>query len=168
MTPEDWVGYLEHQSPDRLQCFTENVGKGGFTIFSEMVNPALQGCPWCVIFVLAMIARPDLLGRPHPGCKVLYRRLQRRGFFRDRDYWPIADDIILMSNTRTRLIDHCGVVRGVDKDLIITIEGNTIDPSGRIPPNLGGAVAKHYRRHDDLVIVGYGAIGHFLRKDESR
>ena len=163
-----WVGYLEHQSPELLGVFDANVGKGRCTIFAQLLwdtqRVNLMGIPWCATFVHAVVNRPDLLGRAHPGCRVLQRRLRRRGFWRERSYKPSPGDIILCSNKRTSRVDHCGIVVSVEKDTVTSIDGNTQDPSGHFAPCDGGAVALRIRNKADPVIVGYGAIGQFINQ----
>lgn len=163
MKIQDWIGYLEHANPEKLGVFEANPGKGGWTIFAEIIRqrggPYLQQLPWCVTFIHAMIDREDLIGRAHPGCRVLQRRMKRQGYWRNRDYIPVPGDLIFCSNTRTRRVDHCGIVEEVRGKQIISIDGNTVDPSGVFAPQDGGAVARRIRDADDPIIVGYGAIG---------
>lgn len=158
-----WVGYLEHATPKLLGVYDANVGKGRCTIFAQMVwdtqRVNLMGIPWCATFVHAVINRPDLLGRAHPGCRVLQRRLRRKRLWRERDYAPRCGDIIFCSNKRTQRVDHCGIVVVCDGDTVVSVDGNTQDPSGHFEPWQGGAVARRIRELNDLVIVGYGAIG---------
>ena len=45
------------------------------------------------------------------------------------------------------------------KSLELLATADTVDPDGRFPPELGGAVARRVRRLDDPVIVGYGVEG---------
>lgn len=161
-----WLGYLEHATTERLWSFTENAGKGGCTIFAELLlreqHRDLQGLPWCVTFVHAVFNRPDVLGRAHPGCKVLMRRMKRRGLWRERDYKPQENDLIFCSNAADGIPDHVGIVEQADKDTVISIDGNTVDPSGVFPPQDGGAVARRTRQRTDPHIVGYAATGVLL------
>lgn len=163
-----WVGYLEHASPKLLGVYGANVGKGYCTIFAQMIWDTqrinLMGIPWCATFVHAVINRPDLLGRAHPGCRVLQRRMRRKRLWRERGYIPQQWDIVFCSNKRTKRIDHCGIVECCDGETVTSIDGNTQDPTGNFEPWQGGAVARRTRRLDDLVIVGYGAIGQFINQ----
>jgi len=167
---EHWVGYLEHQTPDQLFAFRENVGKGFCTVFALMVQIAqginLQELPWCATFVHAVINRPDILGKAHPGTRVLARRMKRKRLWRGRDYVPEPGDLIFCTNqpyTRRR-INHVGVVGTVSEadGTIQSIDGNTHDPSGTFAWEDGGAVARRTRDKDDPHIIGYGATGHLL------
>ena len=163
----DWLGYLEHVSPEKLGIYAANVGKGGCTIFAELLHRSegaeLMGLSWCATFVFAVIQRPDLLGPACAGVITLKRRMQRRGLWRKRGtYQPRRGDLIFCSNLRTRRADHVGIVLDCDGETVISIDGNTIDPSGRFAPHEGGAVARRVRKLDDPVIVGYGAISAFL------
>lgn len=166
-----WLGYLEHATPRLLGVFGANAGKGGCTIFAQTLwdrqRVNLMGLPWCAVFVHAVLDRPDLLGRAHPGCRVLQRRMRRRGLWRGRDYAPQLGDLIFCSNRRTRRVDHVGIVEYADGDRVVSIDGNTVDPSGTFAPREGGAVARRIRQRTDPVIVGYGAIGKLWYKEES-
>lgn len=161
MTASDFIGYLEHTTPERLHEFTANPGKGGCTIFAAMLWEAqrvnLMGLPWCATFVHAVIGRPDVLGRAHPGCRVLARRMRRRKLWRGKDYAPKSGDLIFLANDGQR-IDHCGIVESCGGESVTSIEGNAIDPSGTFRPDQGGAVARRVRRRDDFRIIGYAEI----------
>lgn len=165
-----WIGYLEHKSPERLWNFTENTGKGGCTIFAEMLlheqNRDLQGLPWCVTFVHAVFNRPDVLGRAHPGCKVLVRRMKRRGLWREGDYRPQENDLIFCSNGANGCVDHVGIVEQADETTVTSIDGNTADPTGVFPPQDGGAVARRIRDRKDPHIVGFAATGALLSEKQ--
>lgn len=164
--PEEWLGYLEHRTPELLGLYTANAGKGGYTIFATLLALSqgrnLQGLPWCVTFVHAAYNRPDILGKAHPGSRVLRRRMKRKGLWRGRDYIPQRYDIIFCSNRATSRTDHVGIVTGYADGVVHSIDGNTVDPSGVFRPEQGGAVAHRERRHDDPKIVGYAAIGHLI------
>lgn len=166
MTAAKWVGYLEHKSPERLGYFTENVGKGYCTIFASILwetqRVNLMGLPWCATFVHAVVARPDLLGRAHPGCRVLERRMRRKGFWRGRDYRPRGGDLIFCANACDGRVDHCGIVESCDGETVTSIDGNSVDPSGVFSPEQGGAVAIRMRALTDPRIVGFAAIGKIL------
>ena len=117
----------------------ENTGGSGVTVFPEQARA--------------------LLGRPHPGTRVLERRMRRKGRWRGREYIPCPGDIIFLAPGRDGRVGHCGVVERVDGGTVTSIDGNTVDPDGHFPPEEGGAVARRIRRRDDPVIVGYGAAG---------
>lgn len=164
-----WVGYLEHQSPDLLGIYTANYGKGGYTIFSEIIAKHYrwrnyQTLPWCVTFVHAVFIETlgkenaaRLLGKPHPGTKVLYRRMKRKGLLRDKLYIPQPGDLVFLTNDG-KTIGHVGIVADLVEDTVISIEGNTTDPSGHFDKKVGGAVAIRERPHDDSAILCYAAI----------
>ena len=168
MEAEHWTGYLEHATPELLGVYTANPGKGGCTVFAEILRrregTQLMGLPWCATFVFAVIDRPDLLGPACAGVVTLYRRMKRKGSWRKRGkYLPKSGDIIFCSNIRTRRPDHCGIVVACDGETVTSIDGNTVDPSGTFAPSQGGAVARRVRKLDDPVIVGYGALGHEIK-----
>lgn len=158
MRPSDWLGYLEHQSAEELYDFTANAGKGGYTVFGAMTG--LQGFPWCAVFVHAVIGRPDILGKPHPGCRVLQRRMRRKGLWRDKEYHPKPGDLCFCSNRHTAFVDHVGIVEAFDGERVTTIDGN--GPCERFPG--GGAVVRRVRDRHDPVIVGYGAVGERIQE----
>jgi len=170
-TARRYVGYLEHEDADLLQIPTANVGKGGFTVFADMIARSyrwrvFQGLEWCAVFVHAVFleayGKPEaarLLGKPWPGTRTLAKRFQRSGRYRDKTYQPAPGDIIFLTSCPTGKISHCGIVTAFDGVTVSTIEGNTIDPSGRFPPQEGGAVAAHERPVGDRKIIGYGAVG---------
>lgn len=166
INPEKWIGYLEHQSRQDLNHFTANVGKGGCTIFAShlwaMQRRWLFGLPWCATFVHAVINRPDLLGKAHAGCRVLERRMRRKGLWRGKDYLPHRGDIILLSNSATDYIDHCGVVVDYKDGIVKSVEGNGKDTTGHFSPNQGGAVALMERKITNSKIVGYAEIWDLL------
>lgn len=164
-----YVGYLEHATAELLGVYRANPGKGGYTVFSQIVSRYyrwrnFQGLPWCAVFVFAVYLEAlgkkaeKLLGRPHPGTKVLARRLRRRKLLRDRSYRPKAGDIIFLSNFQNEVIGHVGIVVGTDEEMVYSVEGNTIDPSGVFIGDDGGAVALRGRDFHDPAIVCYGEI----------
>ena len=164
MRPEVWLGYLEHATPERLWSFAANAGKGGCTIFAEMLlreqGVDLMGLPWCATFAHAVIRRPDVLGRVHPGCRVLWRRLRRKGLLRGPSWLPQAVDLIFCRNGRR--IDHVGIVESCEGETVTSIDGNTVDPSGCFEAKDGGAVARRTRQRTDPKIAGYGAISEVI------
>jgi hypothetical protein len=172
-----YVGYLEHATEELLGVFTANPGKGGYTVFSEIVRKHyrrrnFQGLPWCAVFVFAVFLEAmgkdaeTLLGKPHPGTKVLARRFRRKKRLRDRSYRPKAGDIIFLSNFQNQVIGHVGIVTGTDEKMVYSIEGNTIDPSGVFKREDGGAVAIRGREYNDPAIVCYGEIWEGSGKDD--
>lgn len=149
----EWLGYLEHATPERLLEFTENAGKGGYTIFGELTG--LQGLPWCATFVFAVHPNAKRLGRPCSGVVTLARRMILRQRWRKRSYLPKRGDLIFLRNSPSGLIDHCGIVEICDGSTVASIEGNAVDPSGVFRPDQGGAVARRERQRGDPRIVGY-------------
>ena len=74
-----------------------------------------------------------------------------------REYIPNSGDIIFLHNGDYR-ISHCGIVEKVDGDTVISIEGNTVDPSGNFVESQGGAVAVRKRKLTDPAILHYGKL----------
>lgn len=170
-TAEKWVGYLEHNSNELLGYYTENVGKGYCTIFSVIIQKYYRwrnftGLPWCAVFIHAVFLEAygkdrarELLGKPHPGTRVLARRMKRRGWLREtNDYSPQPGDLVFLHNGDYR-ISHCGIVVEIKDDELISIEGNTTDPSGNFDPDQGGAVAIRIRKLTDPAILKYATTG---------
>lgn len=164
-----WIGYLEHNSLKNIGLYRANAGKGGYTAFAEIVRQKckrnLQGLPWCAVFIHSCFVNVYgregarmLLGRPHAGTRTLARRMRRKGLWRDKDYTPVAGDIIFLANDGKR-IDHCGIVTESDGEGVTSIDGNTVDPSGFFTEEQGGAVAMRDRLLTDVRIIGYGATG---------
>lgn len=161
-----WIGYLEHADNQLLGVYTANVGKGGCTIFADIVKAAcgrdLSRLPWCVTFVYAMFIEQyglertkALLGSPQPGSRTLARRMRRKGLWRDKGYIPQKGDLVFCTNDG-QCIQHVGIVLECDGETVTTIDGNTVDDTGHFAPHQGGAVAKRSRSLDSPVIVGYG------------
>lgn len=169
-TASKWIGYLEHQSNDLLGVYDANIGKGYCTIFSAIIRHHYRwrnftGVPWCAVFVHAVFLEScgkqkarELLGKPHPGTRVLARRMKRKGWLRDsRDYTPNPGDLIFCHNGDGR-ISHCGIVENFIDGMVITIEGNTLDSTGHFDPSQGGAVARRFRKLPDPSILYYASI----------
>ena len=158
-----WVGYLEHATPKKLGIFTANPGKGGYTIFAQMLRDRygvdFQGKPWCTTFIFAVHPNAGVLGPPCLGVRELARRMLLTGRWRGRHYVPKPGDLIFCRNHWWERIGHCGIVIEADDKTVTSIDGNTVDPSGVFSPLDGGAVAMRVRRRDDWKIAGYAAIG---------
>lgn len=167
-TAKKWIGYLEHLTPDLLGVYRANVGKGGYTVFADTVARYyrwrnFQGLPWCATFVHAVFIEAlgkgdahNLLGKPHPGTRVLARRMRRRGRYRGRGYIPNRGDLVFLTNGDG--INHVGIVEYADTEYVYSVEGNTTDPDGTFEAKQGGAVALRLRPHGDPAIVGYAAL----------
>jgi len=151
-----WIGYCEHKSPKFLGIPNANVGKG-YTIFADIVGLP-QKIPWCTTFVFAVHPQASLLGEPCSGTRTLKKRMKRARLYRGKEYTPKPGDIIFLSNTRTKLVDHCGIVESCDGLFVTSIEGNARDDQGRFRPDEGGVVARRTRAMDDTLIVGYAEI----------
>jgi hypothetical protein len=162
-TAQKYIGYLEHLTNDLLGIYDANVGKGGCTIFAQIINRWYRwrnftDLPWCVTFVHSVFLEAlgkkkarMLVGKPTPSSRVLYRRFKRRGLITDQ---PKRGDIAFMANCDR--IDHVGIVVCVEDGRIITIEGNTTDPTGVFQKHEGGAVAQRVRMLNDPAFVCFG------------
>ena len=162
-TAQKYVGYLEHLDNDLLGVYRANTGKGGCTIFSEIIRNHYRwrnfsGLPWCAVFVHAVCIEAlgkekarQWLGKPQAGTIALMRRMKRKGLLTDV---PTEGGIVFLANRDK--VDHCGIVIAVEDDRIITVEGNTTDPTGVFLEHEGGAVAQRVRELTDPKIVCYG------------
>lgn len=160
-TAQKYIGYLEHLDNDLLGIYRANPGKGGCTIFAYQINQAyrwrnFRGLSWCATFVHAVFIEAlgkeearRKLGKPHPGTRVLHRRLKHT----DK---PTVGCVVFLTNGRR--VDHCGIVVSVDGNTVTTVEGNTIDPTGVFLEHEGGAVAQRVRLLTDPAIICYGEV----------
>ena len=159
----EWEGYLEHQSEELLGIYTANIGKGGCTIFAEMVRQNtgydFQGKPWCVTFIFAVHPTLQQLITPCAGVKHLFRQLLLKKRIKTKKYIPKYGDIIFLRNNKKEFVGHVGIVIDVVDNKIISIEGNTVDMSKHFNIEDGGAVTIRMRDKKDKKIVCYAAIG---------
>lgn len=166
----EWLGYLEHATPELLGTYTANTGKGGCTIFAQILyeryGANFMGAPWCATFVFAVHERPEALGKPCAGVRTLWRRMRRRGRLRSRAYTPRPGDLVFCYTAPGR-VGHVGIVERVLGGAVVSIDGNTVDPSGAFQPGEGGAVARRVRDKNDPIIAGYAAIGKQEYKEET-
>lgn len=157
---EQYTGYLEHKDSHDLSDPKSNVGKGGYTIFSEMVKTKYgidyQGKSWCTTFVFAV--HPGIFGKPCTGVITLVRRVIRHLRWRRRSYCPRYGDLIFLRNNTNEIVGHVGIVLDVRDQIVRSIEGNTVDYSGIFMPQQGGAVSIRERHKQDPHIVGYASM----------
>lgn len=190
MTPQERViaaakaelGYLEKASAAELDDKTANAGRKNYTKYARdlgaipnFYNGRKQGSSWCDVFVDWCFVRTfgveltlKLLCQPMGGCGagVLYsaRYFQAKGRLMST---PKPGDQIFFGEKNGNTItkgSHTGLVTGVDKTYVYTIEGNTSGASG-VVPNGGGVCAKKYRLNNKK-IVGYGRPDWSLVKEE--
>lgn len=151
-TAEGELGYYEKASDKDLDSKTANKGKANYTKYGAWIkwNPG----SWCHMFVswcaeIAGIGR-DIIPKT-ASCDI------GMTFFRDAKRWepakawggnytPKRGDIIYYSSTgKTWDSTHVGIVTGVDKDNVYSIEGNA-----------GECVQKQTHSLGDKYILGYG------------
>ena len=167
----EWIGYLEHKTNKHLNDFNTNVGKGGFTIFADIVYNKYgfycQGVPWCVTFIFAV--HPGLswynIGSPCTGVNQMIKQAAYRLRLRGIHYQPKAGDIILCRNNTYGNIDHVGIVIEIKNSIIYTLDGNTVDFTGHFSSIDGGCVAIRQRHIKDSHIAGYIKIGGLKSED---
>lgn len=164
------MGYLEHADGRLLGVYQANAGSGNHTIFAkklrERTGADFMGMQWCVTFVFAVYADAlgargmrRALGRPTPSATRLARRMKRRGLWQGRNYLPQRDDLIFLSPYRDGKIGHIGIVVDTKAGYVLSVDGNTVDPTGFFAEDYGGAVDYRARALDDPRIVGYARTG---------
>lgn len=154
---EKEIGYLEKKSDKQLDDKTANAGSANYTKYARDLYPALQGQPWCDMFVdwcfvraFGEIKAKQLIG----GGFSAYTPTSAQ-YYKNKGKWhetPKPGDQVFFKNS-TRIF-HTGIVVNADTKELITIEGNTGSAPGVIP-NGGGVFKKVYPiRHSS--ISGYG------------
>lgn len=151
------VGYLEKASNKDLDSKVDNAGNNNYTKYARDLYPALQGQPWCDMFVDWCFVKA--FG------KVKARQLLCGGFsaytpdsaqyYKNRKQWagnPRPGDQIFFKNSVR--IHHTGIVITVSSDRVYTIEGNT-STGPQVIAN-GGAVCEKSYLLTHGSIAGYG------------
>lgn len=119
--------------------------------------PAMQGQPWCAgflgwVFDKAGESKAFFNGGKTASCTRLMELHKAEGrWFTDGNYRK--GDIPIMTFSKTREIQHCGLI--IDKSGDggwITVEGNT-SPGLEGSQNAGGCVAKKIRRNANILGV---------------
>lgn len=104
--------------------------------------------PWCMTFVQCVF---DKAGVPLPSktasCTELMNAAKKAGMFFTKDYRP--GDIPIFTFNKQRTPQHCGIIRAVTKDSVISIEGNT----GIGNDDNGGMVMERIRRFSTILGV---------------
>lgn len=154
------IGYLEKKTNAQLDDKTANAGYNNWNKYArdmdnipEFFNGSKNGYHWCAIFVCwclmkafgaAEAMRMLFLPQDSAGasCTYLASRFRANGrLFNDAQ----IGDFVLFTNDGGKEFFHVGLVTGVDKDYVYTIEGNTSSSSG-VVANGDGVFAKKYRR----------------------
>ena len=152
------IGYLEKASNKSLDDKTANAGSNNYTKYARDLYPALQGQPWCDMFVdwcfvqtFGRVAAEQLLGGGFsaytPASAQYYKD---RGQYHKADPQP-GDQIFFRDSNR---INHTGIVTDVTMTKVRTIEGNTSAGPAVIPN--GGTVCEKEYSLDNSRIDGYG------------
>ncbi len=160
---EKEIGYLEKKSNSDLDSKTGNAESANYTKYARDLYPALQGQPWCDMFVdwcfvqaFGEIKARQLIGGGFsaytPTSAQYYKN---KGQYHKNDPQP-GDQIFFRGNQR---ICHTGIVAKVEGGTVHTIEGNTSGASGVIA-NGGGVCKKVYP-------IGYFSIDGYGRPDWS-
>lgn len=151
-------GYLEKRSDKQLDDKTANAGNGNYTKYARDLYPALQGQPWCDMYVdwcmvqaFGLVDAKRLLGGGFsaytPTSVQYYKNL---GQYHKTDPQH-GDQIFFHGQDR---INHTGIVYDVTMTKVRTIEGNT-SAGPAVIPNGGAVCAKEYSL-DNARIDGYG------------
>lgn len=160
------IGYLEKASNSNLDSKTANAGSGNYTKYARDLNEAgyyngnKNGYAWCDVFVdwLFFKAFGKKVGQEMQcqtgdlgaGCYYSARYYKNQGrFYSD----PEVGDQIFFSDSDGDAY-HTGIVIGVTKNTVTTIEGNTSSASGVVAN--GGTVAKKSYSRSYSRIHGYG------------
>lgn len=143
------IGYLEKQSNDDLDNPTSNIGSKNYTKYARDFFPDLQGLEWCCMFVFACFAYQfgkiqamNLLGECKTAkCSILYDAMKSKKEVIDIKEVTKGDLIFFHKEGN---INHIGIIEKVDKDKIITIEGNTSVGNNVVIESGGGVYEKTY------------------------
>lgn len=150
------IGYLEKASGKDLDLKTANAGKNNYTKYARDLYPALQGQPWCDMFVdwCFVKAFGEINARRLLGGFSAYTPASAQ-YFKDRGMWDHTpqpgDQIFYQDSVR---IYHTGIVEKAEDGKVYTIEGNTGSQAG-VVANGGGVWEKSYSL-SHKGIAGYG------------
>lgn len=152
------VGYLEKKNAAQLDSKTANAGRANCTKYARDLYPALQGQPWCDIFVDWCIvqafgrqtAQHLLCGGFSAYTPTSAMYYKNAGRYHRSDPQP-GDQIFFNNGQR---IYHTGIVERVAGGKVYTIEGNT--SAGAAVIENGGAVCRKAYSLTNRRIDGYG------------
>lgn len=156
-TAKKETGYLEKKSERDLDRKGENAGSGNYTKYARDLYPALQGQPWCDMFVDWCFVRAfgQVQARRLIGGAFSAYTPASAGYFKDKGQWKTdpqkGDQIFFRNSVR---IFHTGIVEKVTSERVYTIEGNT-GAAGGVIANGGGVWEKSYPLTHGK-IAGYG------------
>lgn len=158
------IGYLEKKKVF-LDCNAilddkiSGAGSDNITKYWRDLSKAYQGQPWCNAFVnwcfiqaYGLNTARTLLYTSGPWS---YYTPTSASYFKKNGAWftePNVGDLIYFKNS-TRIC-HVGIVIGIDKYNVYTVEGNTSDKKGVVPN--GGTVASKTYKLNYRNIAGYG------------
>lgn len=170
-----YIGYREKASNKDLYSFTDNAGKGNFTMFqaeldkAKFWNTPKNGYEWCTSFVawcfwrIAGSEAKDVLCLTGPyGASCVswakYYAAQARLFTK-----PQVGDQFFQRDSRDGLPCHTGIVESVNGNTFITIEGNYGNAVQRVTRYLGSTVygfgrPKYTTESEDENVVRYKSI----------
>lgn len=162
------IGYLEKKTNVQLDNKTANAGFNNWNKYArdmdnipEFFNGSKNGYYWCAVFVCWCLVkafgtteamRMLFLPRNSAGasCTYLASRFRVNGrLYTDAQ----VGDFALFTSDGGKNFFHVGLVTGVDKNWVYTVEGNTSGSSG-VVANGDGVFAKKYRRGYSKVRFG--------------
>ena len=160
------IGYLEKKSNSQLDSKTANAGSNNYTKYARDLYPALQGQPWCDMFVdwCFVKAFGQVEARQMVGGGFSAYTPTSAQYYKDKGMWkttPKKGDQVFFKNSVR--IYHTGIVERVTAGKIYTVEGNTGSASG-VVANGGGVWEKSYQLSYDR-IAGYGRPDWSLAKE---
>ena len=116
---------------------------------------------YCDVAVSAVFIKLDavsLIGGIECGVCRHVEIFKKRGIWKGRVRRPLPGWIITYDMDRDGVPDHIGLVETVDKDIIVTIEGNMAEE---------GVVGRRFIGWGDSRICGYAAPAYSSEKDET-
>lgn len=110
----------------------------------------LDGCPWCMMFVMWCFDQAGALGllpKRTASCGDLMRAAKAAGQWVERDFRP--GDVAIYDFPGGAAADHTGIVESAAASGVVAIEGNTSQAGSQ---SNGGQVCR--KKRSDSVIVG--------------
>ena len=172
------LGYVEKATNERLDDKLANPGKNNWTKYArdldglgQIYNGRKNGYDWCDVFVdwcfiqaFGVDAGMSLLNQTYDGLgagvKWSAQYYRKVGRFFERD--PRPGDQIFFGDGDSWW--HTGIVTGVEKNRVYTVEGNTSGEAGVVAN--GGCVAEKSYPLQHRNIKGYGRPDYALVEEE--
>mmetsp|Transcript_33219 Transcript_33219/g.58194 ORF Transcript_33219/g.58194 Transcript_33219/m.58194 type:complete len:535 (+) Transcript_33219:427-2031(+) len=155
------IGVIEDKADD--EDIAGRIAEYRSVSTSGVVSPTRGPEWWCADFTSWVFWEagfplgPEGLGYFNTQSMMNWLATEGYWHYQYEDYEPQPGDIVLFNweGAGSGLVDHVGIVESVNPDgTLITIEGNTNDPTGQQPQGV-------YRKTDTNPVEGYGS---FLRQ----